>query len=171
MSSSTFTSTSLHQNVTILATISGRFTPPDQMPILQYADDTCLTTSSKTNCQAMFHVTQRWLDWSHLKAKVPECAAISICGQTGKSRNPNLTLSNKKIPYLENRSVSYLRLPINAFLSTDGIKEHIVQKLEKILTLIPIVKPTKAKSVQDAICLHLAPIIVRPSAILGGVHA
>ena len=45
---------------------------PHQMPILQYADDTCLTASSKANCQAMLNTTQKWLDWSLLKAKVPK---------------------------------------------------------------------------------------------------
>lgn len=52
-------------------------------PIPQYADDTCLTASSKANCQAMLDSTQKWLDWSLLKPKVPKCTAISICSQTG----------------------------------------------------------------------------------------
>ena len=115
-----------------------------QMPVLQYADDTCLTANSKANCQAMLRTTGKWLDWSLLKAKVPKCAAISICGQTGKTRNPHLVLSNAKIPYLGNKSMSFLGLPINAVLSTDGIKEQLALKLEKFLTVTDRSPPSLA---------------------------
>ena len=86
------------------------------MPVLQYAYDTCLTANSKADYQVMLHTTEKWLDWSLLKAKVPKCAVISICGQTGKTSNPHLVLSNAKIPYLGNKSMSFLGIPINAVL-------------------------------------------------------
>ena len=38
-----------------------------QMPILRYTDDTCLTASSKANCQAMLHVT------------VSHCVCVCVC--------------------------------------------------------------------------------------------
>ena len=108
---------------------------PHQMPILQYADDTCLTASSKANCQAMLNTTQKWLDWSLLKAKVPKCAAISIHGHMGKCTNPHLSISNERIPFLGSKSTSFLGLPVNATLSTDSIKEQLQQKLERYLNL------------------------------------
>ena len=39
------------------------------MPALQYADDTCLVSNSKENCQTMLDVTQHWLDWALIKER------------------------------------------------------------------------------------------------------
>ena len=130
-----------------------------QMPVLQYADDICLTANSKANCQVMLHTTEKWLDWSLLKAKFPKCAAISICGQTGKTSNPHLVLSDGKIPYLGNKSMPFLWLSINAVLSTDGIKEQLALKLEKFLTVTdrsPLSRQQKLRGYKDAICPRLS---------------
>jgi len=59
------------------------------LPALQYADDTCLVSNSKENCQTMLDVTQRCLDWALMKAKVNKCAAVAITGQTGRVYDPN----------------------------------------------------------------------------------
>ena len=96
-------------------------------------------------------------DWSHLKAKVSECAAISICGQTGKTRNPNLILSDKMIPYLGNKSVSFLGLPINAEMAY--IKEQLAQKLKKFLTVTntsPLSRQQKLRVYKNVICPRLS---------------
>ena len=128
---------------------------PHQMPILQYADDTCLTASRKANCQAMLNTTQKWLDWSLLKAKVPKCAAISIHGHTGKCTNPHLSISNERIPFLESKSTSLLELPVIATLSTDSIKKQLQQKLEQYLNLTdqsPLSCQQKLRIYKEAIC-------------------
>ena len=41
-----------------------------QMSILHYTNDMCLTASNKEDCQAMLDTTEKWLEWSLLKAKV-----------------------------------------------------------------------------------------------------
>ena len=105
-----------------------------QMSTLQYTDDTCLMASSKKGCQAMLDTTEKWLDWSLLKAKVSKCAATSIDGQTGRATNPGLHITQEKIPYLGSNFTSFLGLPINATLSLDSIKEQIHSKLEGFLT-------------------------------------
>ena len=122
-------------NPSILSSVKRYSSLPHQMSILQYADDTCLTASSKANCQAMLNTTQKWLDWSLLKAKAPKCAAISIHGHTGRCTNPHLSISNERILFLGSKSTSFLGLPVNATLSTDSIKEQLQQKLEQYLNL------------------------------------
>ena len=143
----------------VFANQSSELSSHHQMPVLQYADDTCLTANSKANCQAMLRTTEKCLDWSLLKAKVLKCAAISICGQTGKTSNPHLVLSNAKIPYLGNKSMSFLGLPINAVHSTDCIKEQLALKLEKFLTVTDrstLSRQQKLRVYKDAICPRLS---------------
>lgn len=104
-----------------------------QLPTLQY-DDTCLTASTMANCQATLNTTQKWLDWSLLKAKVLKCASISICGQTGQCTNPHLSTSDERIPFLGSNSISFLGLPVNAARSTyEHIKDQIQTKQERYL--------------------------------------
>ena len=129
-----------------------------QMSTLQYADDTCLTASSRQNCQAMLDTTEKWLSWSLLKAKVSKCSAISINGQTGRTTNPRLHIAQEMIPYLGNRSTSFLGLPINATLSLDSIKLQLQSKLEKFLTVTdqsPLSRQQKLKIYRNAICPRL----------------
>ena len=129
-----------------------------QMSTLQYADDTCLTASSKEDCQAMLDTTEKWLDWSLLKAKVSKCAATSIDGQTGRTTNPRLHITQEKIPYLGSNFTSFLGLPINATLSLDSIKEQIHSKLEGFLTATdhsPLSRQQKLRIYRLAICPRL----------------
>ena len=115
-----------------------------QLPILQYADDACLTGSSKANCQAMLDTTQKWLDWFLLKAKVPKCAAISICGHPGQC----------SIPFLGSNLIFFLGLPLNAALSTEHIKDQTLTKLERYLHATdqsPLSHQQKLRIYKDAI--------------------
>ena len=63
------------------------------------------------------------------------------------------------ISYLGNKSVSFLGLPINAFLSTDGIKEQLEQKLEKFLAVTnrsSLSHQQKLRVYKDSICQCLS---------------
>ena len=130
-----------------------------QLPILQYADDACLTASSKANCQAMLDTTQKWLDWSLLKAKVPKCAVISICGHPGQC----------SIPFLGSNLISFLGLPLNAALSMEHIKDQTLTKLETYLHAtwemplcnrpVPTLTPAEAEDLQG--CHPSSPVMAR----------
>ena len=50
------------------------------MQALQYADDTCFVSNSKENFQTMLEVTQSYLDWALMKAKVNKCVAVAKAG-------------------------------------------------------------------------------------------
>ena len=110
------------------------------------------------DCQEMLDTTEKWLEWSLLKAKVSKCAATSINGQTGCTTNPGLHISHEKIPFLGNNSTSFLGLPINATLSLDSIKQQIHSKLEGFLTATdqsPLSRQQKLKIYRLAICPRL----------------
>ena len=130
-----------------------------QLPILQYTNDTCLTTSSKANCQARLNITQKWLDWSLLQAKVPKCAAISICGQTDQCTNPHLFISNERIPFLGSNSISFLGHPVNTALSTYHIKDQTDEtgEIPPFSRPIPTLTPTEAEDLQG--CNPSSPVM------------
>ena len=56
-----------------------------QVSILQHADDTCLTASSKANCQAVLHVTERWLIGPTRKPKSPNVRPSPSVARLGRS--------------------------------------------------------------------------------------
>ena len=153
MLSSTHTSTPSCHSAAMQAIISA--VPSTSCLYYNTPDDTSLTASSKANHQAMLNTTQKWLDWS----KVPKYAAISICGQTGQCTNPRLSISNERIPFLGNNSISFLGLPVNAALSTDHIKDQIQMKLERYLHSTdqsPLSHQQKLRIYKDAILPRLS---------------
>ena len=48
------------------------------LSLLQYADDSCLMSNSLENCQLLCNVAQIWLEWTHMRAKVPKCRVLAI---------------------------------------------------------------------------------------------
>ena len=60
----------------------------------------------------MLDVTQRWLDWALMKAKVNECVAVAITGQTGRVYDPKLAMAGEPLPFLADKAVKFLGLPI-----------------------------------------------------------
>ena len=86
-----------------------------------------------------------------------KCAATSIDGQTGRTTNPGLHITQEKIPYLGSNFTSFLGLPINATLSLDSIKEQIHSKLEGFLAAdqSPLSRQQKLRIYRLAICPRL----------------
>ena len=50
--------------------------------VLQYADDTCLTADGPASCRTMLDYTDKWLEWSHMEAKVSKCQSMAIEAST-----------------------------------------------------------------------------------------
>ena len=55
------------------------------IPALQYADDTCLVSNSKENCQTMLDVTQRWLEWIFNEGKGEQMCSSGNHRSTGQT--------------------------------------------------------------------------------------
>ena len=60
--------------------------------VLQYADDTCLTADGPASCRTMLDYTDKWLEWSHMEAKVSKCQSMAIEASTGKVYDPELKI-------------------------------------------------------------------------------
>lgn len=75
------------------------------VPLLQYADDSCLVSNSVENCQNL-------CSWANMKAKVPECNVQEI----KRSKVQNTThrvLNNSPIPVVDSLGIKFLALPIS----------------------------------------------------------
>ena len=61
----------------------------------------------------MLDVTQHWLDWALMKAKVNKCVAVAITGQTGRVYDPKLAMAGEPLPLSERTKLSnFLVFPL-----------------------------------------------------------
>ena len=128
------------------------------IPSLQYADDTCLVSNSKENCQTMLDVTQRWLEWALMKAKVNKCVAVAITGQTGRVYDPKLAMAGEPLPFLADKAVKFLGLPITTRFDSEEIKSNLMSKLERYLTRVheaPLTRQQKLRIYKEALIPRL----------------
>ena len=51
---------------------------------IEYADDTCITTNSPAAGQHLLDMVDRLLQWSGMRAKVPNSHCLALQGSTGK---------------------------------------------------------------------------------------
>ena len=82
-----------------------------QLSTLQYADDTCFTTSNVKSCQEMLNATEVWLRWARMEPKVPKCRALALQSRKSKDSrffNPRLTLGSEEIPFLGDDTIPSL---------------------------------------------------------------
>ena len=78
---------------------SYHFTNSSQLlGLLQYADDTCLVSDGPASSQILLDMTDQWLKWSGMQAKIPKCQCLAIKAGSGQVYDPNLMLSGAKLP-------------------------------------------------------------------------
>ena len=106
------------------------------IPALQYADDTCLVSNSKENFQTMLDVTQCWLEWALMKAKVNKWVVVAITGQTGRVYGPKLAMAEEPLPFLADKAVKCLGFPITTRFDSEESKSNLMSKLERYLTRV-----------------------------------
>ena len=81
-----------------------------ELPILSYADDTCLIAKNAKKFQQMLQATEVWLDWADMKCKVSKCRALGLHSRTAQSSryfNPRLSLGIEEIAFLDSNTISY----------------------------------------------------------------
>ena len=76
-----------------------------QVNLLQYADDTCITTSSPDACQHTVAVVRN-------VSKGPKCHCLVLQSSTGKLLNPHLSIQNQTIPFIGSGSIKFLGMTI-----------------------------------------------------------
>lgn len=125
---------------------------------LQYADDTCLVANSPAACQHLLNLTDKWLDWSMMRAKIPKCCAVSLQSSTGHTIDPRLTLSGQRLPFLGDNTIKFLGLPIQIPQDQSSSRAHVKNLLHKLLTLVDacsVTRKQKLKLYKLGICPRL----------------
>ena len=106
----------------------------------------------------MLDVTQHWLDWALMKAKVNKCAAVAIAGQTGRVYDPKLAMAGEPLPFLVDKSVKFLGLPITTRFDSEEIKSSLMSKLDSYLTRVheaPLTRQQKLRIYKEALIPRL----------------
>lgn len=124
--------------------------------LLQYTDDTCLIAKDPATCQHLLDVTDLWLQWSGMEAKVPKCHSLAIQSSTGKLVNPQLTLTNQQIPH---DSIKFLgltiQIPRNSEQGREEIKRHMLTMLQAV-DQSGVTRLQKLKLYKQGICPRLS---------------
>jgi hypothetical protein len=127
--------------------------------LLQYADDTCLVSDGPSSCQDLLHHTERWLEWSGMKPKVPKCRSLAIHASTAEPYDPKLELADQIIPFIEEGAFKFLGAPVYWYRNNSAVRTALEQKLSTLLdkvdqTLLSVHQ--KLKLYKEAICPRLA---------------
>ena len=128
------------------------------LSLLQYADDSYLMSNSLENCQLLCNVAQMWLEWAHMRAKVPKCHVLAI--RRGKIiSDPQLTLNNLPIPPVADEPITFLGMPLSSTFDDNHHKQHLVCKLELLMAKVDrsfLSRKQKLKVISLGVCPRLA---------------
>lgn len=115
---------------------------------LQYADDTCLVANCPAACQELLNITDEWLKWADMKAKVPKCHSMSLQGSTGCAVDPKLFLSGQSLPFIANKTIKFLGLPVQIPNNLSQAKQDVKKKLSFLLQAVDICPVTRKQKLQ-----------------------
>ena len=128
------------------------------VPLLQYADDSCLTANCVDNCQIMCKATDKWLLWANMTAKVPKCRVLEI--KRGKvEHNTQLLLNGIPVPHIQEDPLKFLGLPISNSLDDLQHRNSVKEKLEKMMKMVDstnIRRKQKLKVFSIGVCPRLS---------------
>lgn len=128
------------------------------LPLLQYADDSCLVSSSEENGQVLCHATEKWLFWANMSAKVPKCRVLVL--KRGKLvPSPNVSLNNLVIPPVDESSFKFLGLPVSNTMTDSSHREIIRTKLKTMLSSVDsslLKRKQKLSVYSKGVCPRLA---------------
>ena len=129
------------------------------LQVLQYADDTCLVSDGPASCRKMLSFTDKWLQWSQMRAKVSKCQCVAIEASSGKIYNPQLTIAGGEIPFIGNQPVRFLGGTVQVPQDQALAREKITSKLTSLLSRVdnvPVTRKQKIKLYRLGICPRLS---------------
>ena len=133
-------------------------TPGHRTSLLQYADDTCITANGPSSCQSLLDTTDKWLQWSGMRAKVSKCHSLAIKSSSGKMVDPQLEISGETIPFIGNKTIKFLGMKVGVPQTTTAAKRELNMKLENMLQAVDktsLTRHQKLKLYKQAICPRL----------------
>ena len=126
--------------------------------LLQYADDTSLLANGPAACQALLDCTERWLEWSGMKPKVPKCCSLAVQASSGRVYDPQLSLCGQTIPHIGSGTFRFLGAPVTVHNSQDKAKTALLEKLQTMLAKVDATQLSsrqKLRLFRDAVCPRL----------------
>ena len=126
--------------------------------VLQYADDTCLVANCPAACQHLLSITEQWLEWAGMEAKVPKCHSVSLQPSTGHTIDPKLTLKNQPLPFIGNNPIRFLGINITIPQNPSQIRSEVYGRLEKLLKCVdqcPVTRNQKLKIYKLGVCTRM----------------
>ena len=130
-----------------------------QVNLLQYADDTCITANSAASAKHPLNMTSNWLEWAGMKAKPCKCHSLALARSTGKLFNPNLQVSQEKIPYVRDSTIRFLGLNIKIPANSQDARDTLASNLHRMLQAVdacPLTRLQKLHLYQADICPRLS---------------
>ena len=127
--------------------------------ILQYADDTCLVSDGPASCQKLLDLTDLWLGWSGMEAKIPKCQCMAIKASSGKVYDPNLTLSGAHLPFIGNQPTRFLGGVIQVPTNNKDARAKLHMKLDILLRRIdqtPVTPKQKMHIYKFGVCSRIS---------------
>ena len=140
-----------------------------QCNFLQYADDTSLLANGPAACQALLDCTERWLDWSGMKPKVPKCCSMAVQASTGRVYDPQLSLCGQTILFIGSSTFRFLGAPVTIHDSQDKAKSALLEELQAMLSKVGTALLSSRQALQGR-CLpppHLGPIPYQSPHLMG----
>ena len=131
---------------------------------LLYADDACIISNTPAGCQHLLDMVQRWLEWAHLKAKVPKCHSMVLHASSGKRMCTYATISGDTIPPAEDNTFKFLGMPVRVSSNNTTARSALQDTLQQMLAAIdktPLTPQQKFHLFRYGVCPKLSwPLLV-----------
>ena len=95
------------------------------VPLLQYADDTCILANSPATCQFLLSKIEVWFQWAGMKAKVLKCHSLAFKSSSAEPVDPKLELSGQPIPFIGNKDIQFLGMTVQVPRDRVGAKQKL----------------------------------------------
>ena len=99
--------------------------------------------------------TEKWLQWTRMKAKVPKCRSLAL--KRGKPISPTLVLNSLQVPPVD-EVIKFLGMPLSGTLSDDQQCQHLQNKFCNLLKKVDktlLSRHQKLKMYKIGICPRL----------------
>ena len=122
-----------------------------------------LMVSTPPVCQHLLDMVQRWVEWSHLQAKVPN---LGIRVSTGKTLDPGLSSAGESIPSVDDSSFKFLGMPVNDNTTAKFSLKENLQRILEVVDQAPVTRQQKFSLFKQGICPRLSwPLLVEEVSI------
>ena len=118
---------------------------------------TCIIGHSPAACQHLLDLSQHWLQWSQLRAKVPKCLTLAIQVSTGRVIYRSKVLPPPPPP-VEDHPFKFLGMPVKVPRIASEARASLKDTLERMFNAVdnaPVTHHQKLRLFRQGICPRL----------------